>query len=93
MTDANRSPEAGGSVCALFGGAPAGEADAEIIERLEELLEQARRGEIACIAYAYADPGKTKKTGWIGQQGTTDTLGASVSLLFRDYLQEGYPRG
>lgn len=75
-------------VATLFGGAPRGQPDPDIIERIEELLEEAKAGEISGIAYAVHTPGDDKKTGWIGQQGTSDAIHAAITLLAHTYSMD-----
>lgn len=80
-------PREGAKVHAIFGGSPSGHPDEEIIGRIEELLERAKKGEIASIAYALTDPGQTLENGWVGQQGTTRAMQASVMRLAHDIVQ------
>jgi hypothetical protein len=70
-----------GVVRTLFGGAPAGQPDQAIIDRLEDLLARARRGEVSALAYATVSPGGHKATGWDGTQGTRDQLGTAIAIL------------
>jgi hypothetical protein len=61
--------------------------DAEVIERIEALLERARAGEIAGIAYAVVQPGGMMGTGWCGGNGTRDRLGFALNILRHRYVQ------
>lgn len=71
----------------LFGGAPAGEPDQDIIARLEDLLARAKRGEVSAVAYATLSPGGSKATGWDGTQGTRDQLGMAITILAHRFVE------
>ena len=60
---------------AVPGAAP----NVEVVERLEMLLERARAGEIAGLAYGYAEPPGDVGTGWVG--GNRMRLAAAVELM------------
>jgi hypothetical protein len=62
-----------------------GEADAQVVEALRDLLARAERGEISGIAWAGCAPNKTVFVGWTGAGDATLQLGASVMLLHVDY--------
>jgi hypothetical protein len=57
------------NVAALFDSVPVpGEPDAEIIEKLEELLVRAKSGEIDGLAVAIVIPGDVQATWWRGRK-------------------------
>lgn len=60
--------------------------DAEVIERIEELLERARRGDIVGIAYAVIEQNNGMGTGWCGGHGTRDRIGMAVGILNHRYI-------
>ncbi|MBS7703307.1 hypothetical protein [Chelatococcus asaccharovorans] len=71
---------------------PAGEPDPEMVQILEKLLAQARRGEIAAIGYAVVAPNTEIATGWLGLSGTRYTLGGAIGMLelrYRHALVQG----
>lgn len=55
-------------------------ADPEIVEALEQLLEQARRGEITAIGYVVVRPAATM-TGWIAEGMHKFSLHSGAALL------------
>ena len=59
------------------------EPDRDVVEALEELLEKARRGEVACFAYAYTTPNDTVHSGWQGSGSANIMLGAVSALQVR----------
>lgn len=52
---------------------------AEVIERLESLLERARAGEIAGFSYGYAEPNGDAHFGWVGSNLVTVTGALSIA--------------
>ena len=62
-----------------------GRADPELIERIDELLEEARRGEIVGIAYVCARPNLSAGIGYAGSEVLT-MMGGTVML--QDLLAE-----
>lgn len=69
---------------AIHGGSIPGKADADIVETLERLLDEARQGDITAIAYAVVRPDEIG-TGWTGGAGTRDGIGMAISLLAARY--------
>ena len=64
-----------------------GEADPMIVEELERLLEDAKRGDLRALGFCtvYAD---SKGTGWAGMAGTSDQLGMAMSMLSHRYTAQ-----
>lgn len=70
-----------GEVVSPFGPLISAEApDQTVVDFLERLLEEARRGEINTIAVAYVRPSREKNWEWKGS-GYVDSLLASVQGL------------
>ena len=74
----------------IFGGRRPGEPSTQLIEELELLLAEARRGELIGIAYASAresgEPGNPiTGTGWVGEAGTRHALGSTIGMLQHRY--------
>jgi hypothetical protein len=68
----------------LFGGAPEGHPDPEVIAMLEMYLERAKRGEIAAVAIASVSPYERHlSSGWSGQHATREALFTSIAVLQR----------
>lgn len=57
--------------------------DADVIAVLESLLERARKGEIAALAYAFTTPNDTVHSGWQGIGSANVMLGAISALQIR----------
>lgn len=64
-----------------------GEPDPEIVERLEQLLELAKAGELTAIAYTCCHVDQTFGTGWIGGHGTRDKLNLGITVLGHRYTE------
>lgn len=62
-----------------------GEADAELVEALENLLDRAKRGEITGLAWAGCSPNDSTFSGWQGAGGTMFHIGASILALQTRY--------
>lgn len=68
-----------------------GEADAELVEALESLVDRAKRGEIKAVAWAGVTGNDHLVTGWDGAGGTVFSLGSAVMCLqsrFADFIME-----
>ncbi|MEJ8571230.1 hypothetical protein [Microbaculum marinum] len=74
-------------ISTIHGGTVPGEPDADVIEDLERLLAQARRGSLTGFAYAAIHLDGTKATGWSGVAGTRDPLAAGISILQARYTR------
>ncbi len=61
--------------------APAQEPDKEIIERIEELLESAKRGEVIGFGYLIVRPNHHIGTGWKGGSSTMHEMLAGATAL------------
>lgn len=62
--------------------------DSSIVEALEELLDRARRGEIAAFAYATVANNETVGNGWRGDgPGIGNLMLGAVSALHARYTQ------
>ena len=57
---------------------------AALVETLEHLLAEARKGDIRAFAFATVRR-DSKGTGWDGAEGTSDAVGAAVAMLFHRY--------
>lgn len=78
-------------VIGFKGAVPQGQAVPEIVELLEGLLERARSGEIHALAYAAArGEGDGFSSGWEGNSGTRDALGAALSFLHHRYYDGAF---
>lgn len=66
-----------------------GQVDPEIVELLEDLLDQARKGEFIAFAYALVGPQAqgpgALSTGWEGATFTSFMLSAAISTLSHRY--------
>lgn len=60
--------------------APVWNANKDVVEKLEGLLEEARRGEVEGLVFVSVSPTKWYKTGIWGQMDTLPTLGAIITL-------------
>jgi hypothetical protein len=74
-------------IVSFNGNAVPGEPEKGVVEILETLLERAKRGEIAAVAYATCSPAYTLATGWEGASGTRQQISCAVSLLNHRYHQ------
>lgn len=62
------------------------EPDQDLIADIEQLLEEAKRGEVIAFAYAITKPDGTVATGWVGHgNGARHSLYAGVNLLSHRY--------
>ena len=64
-----------------------GEPDADVIAVLEALLERAKAGELAAIAYAAVDTEHSLATGWEGISGTRYPIATALAILHHRYSQ------
>lgn len=62
-------------------------ADPDVIEGLEKLLEEARRGEIVAFGYAVVRP-SSQATGWRGGEGVNKFMLHSAAALLTHRLVE-----
>lgn len=62
-----------------------GEVEPALVEALEELLEQAKRGELTALAWASVRTNNYISNGWEGAGGTLFPLGAAVMCLQTRY--------
>lgn len=62
-----------------------GEADAELVEAIEELLAEAKRGEIAGLAWAGTAPNGEVFQAWAGGDDTLYSLAAGIMTLQTRY--------
>ena len=62
-----------------------GEADAELVEALRNLLGRAERGEITGLAWAGCNANDSAFSGWRGAGGTLFHIGASIMVLQTRY--------
>ena len=74
-------------VVAFQGNIIPGEANPDIVDELERLLDEARSGELQAIAYCTVS-GDAKGTGWPGNAGKSDALGVAVAMLSWRYIAE-----
>jgi hypothetical protein len=70
----------------LVQSAPA-EPDADLIAVLEALLERAKAGELAAIAYAAVDKEHSLATGWEGISGTRYSIATALAILHHRYTR------
>jgi len=77
-------------VVRLWGGVSEGSVVPDVVEILEELLERAKAGELQALAFATVNGGGALGTGWNGNEGTRDVMGASISLLQSRYFLDAY---
>lgn len=79
------------SVHKLTGHLLPGEADAELVEALESLVERAKRGEIKAAAWVGVTGNDHLVTGWNGAGGTIFSLGSGIMCLqsrYADFIME-----
>lgn len=62
-----------------------GEANPDIVEILEKLLEEAKSGELRGLAYCTVKLNNVLGTGWAGSDGTRYLLGAATGMLAHRY--------
>lgn len=67
-----------------------GEANPEIVETLERLLEEAKSGELRGIAYASCKVGDVTATGWNGSDGSRHPLSTAIAVLNSRYSRALY---
>lgn len=63
-----------------------GEPDPDIIEVVEDLLDEAKSGKLRGIAFGAVKTGNALSTGWVGSDGTRDSLSTSVTLLHHRFV-------
>jgi hypothetical protein len=73
------------SVHKLTGRLLPGEANQDLIEALEGLVERAKKGEITGLAWAGVTGNDHLINGWEGPGGTVFTIGASIMALNSRY--------
>ena len=69
----------------IHGGRIPGEPSAIVIETLERLLADARRGEVIGFAYAIVRPNGEQATGWDGEGGSRHTVASAIMMLNHRY--------
>lgn len=67
-----------------------GDANPEIVETLERLLEEAKSGELRGIAYAACKVGDVTATGWNGSDGSRHPLSTAIAVLNSRYSRALY---
>lgn len=73
------------SVVAFNGGPIPGEPVADVVERLETLLERAKAGEVVAIAFALLRPDGLVTTGWEVPDGERLRMAPGVMILAHRY--------
>ncbi len=58
---------------------------ADVVEKLQELLEQAQAGEISALAYVVARPGNRVSRGWVSTAGDGHRLSTGILQLSASY--------
>lgn len=66
---------------------PAGEPNPDIVETLEQLLADAKSGDLRAIAYATCRIGNVTGTGWEGSDGTRNPIAAAIMILGHRYAE------
>lgn len=64
-----------------------GQPSEKVIAVCEELLNQARRGEITGLAFAVMGPNEYVHTQSLGEYGSNFGLGFGIAMLFHDYFK------
>ena len=64
-----------------------GEVDAELVAELDELLAQAKRGEVIAAAWVVYRPNDTLAHGWSGAGGTRFQIGAGIMALHAHFAR------
>lgn len=59
--------------------------DQEVVSIIEELLEEAKSGELRAIAFATVRSDLAFSTGFVGTAKTNHSLGAATAVLFHRY--------
>jgi hypothetical protein len=74
-------------VVGLRGAVPFGQltVDPDVVEKLEELLQLARDGQLAGVAYVTIPTNRDITTGWAGKADTHDMV-AGISLLQHRFM-------
>ena len=62
-----------------------GETNTDLVDALERLTEQARKGEITAVAWACTKTNGHVANGWEGAGGTMFPLGAAIMTLHARY--------
>lgn len=73
------------NVVAFGKSVPPGEPHADLVQTLEELLEEAKSGELRGLAYCTVRVNSVVGTGWDGADGTRYPLGAALLILHNRY--------
>lgn len=71
----------------LTGAGPIAEPVASVIERLEELLDRARRGEIKGLGYFLVDGADSVSTDWLPGCACGNDMSAGAGKLFHRVMQ------
>lgn len=75
------------NVTALKGAAIPGDVSQAVIDVLEQLLDEARRGEIVGLAYTASVPNGDTRNGWAHAKGGGHQLSTGVLILSHDYAR------
>ena len=73
------------NIATFRGGPRPGEADPDLVEKLEQLLAEAKSGELVAVAHVMLYRDGTSRNGWIGSGVTAQPLGFAISLLAHRY--------
>lgn len=76
-----------GEVVTPFGRSAVPDPDQDTIDKLEELLAQAKRGELSGIAYAMLRPNGAIGTGWVGEKRSGNSMLGAVAALHVRYVR------
>lgn len=60
--------------------------DKDVIERLEQLLEMAKTGELQSLCYAVSLPGYVTANGWVGMNKNNMAMVGELEVLKRDVM-------
>lgn len=91
MADSEDDKESS-KVIGLFGSAPGVQPDPKIVARLEDLLEQAKRGEIKALAYATVKGNEDISGGWEVGTNMLNLTSASLAQLVWRFQKQVYDR-
>ena len=76
-------------ITALFATTPVpGAIEQSVVDLLEDLLSQAKRGEIVGLAAVWVDPARLVANGWVGVAPTNPMLAGIARLQFNYLLAD-----
>ena len=75
------------TIVAFKNSIPPGEANPDMVEVIEGLLDRAKSGELRGFAYATYSVGEFTGTGWEGSDGSRHPMSSAIQMLQHRYTQ------